>query len=109
MEEQVRALEIVNVMEIVVRPLVDQVLREEQMCTCQRCRLDVMAIALNSLPPQYVVSEEGKAYETCKLQGMLQNRVAVYQAILQAVQMVKQRPHHNRDRGFEESELQGGT
>ncbi len=88
--------EIINVTEVAVEALVDKVLKDEQACTCRRCKMDVMAIALNALPPQYVVSEEGRICGICKLQGLLPNKVEVYRAVLEAVQMVKQRPHHER-------------
>lgn len=98
MEEHVPGPEIINVTELAVEALVDKVMREEQVCTCRRCTMDVTAIALNALPPQYVVSEEGRICGICKLQGSLPNKVAVYRAVLEAVQMVKQRPHHERGR-----------
>lgn len=85
-----------NVTECVVECMLDEVLHEEKMCTCRQCRLDVMALALNHLPPKYVVSEQGKAFEIYRLQGLAQSRVTVYQEILRAAQIVKQRPHHKR-------------
>lgn len=85
-----------NVLESVVECMLDEVLHEEKMCTCNQCRQDVKALALNHLPPKYVVSEQGKAFDTYRLQGLAQNRVNVYEEILRAAQLVKQRPHHDR-------------
>lgn len=89
-------VEVFNVTESVVESVLDEVLREEKICTCRQCRLDVKALALNHLPPKYVVSEQGKAFEIYRLQGLAQSRVTVYQEILRAAQVVKQRPHHTR-------------
>ena len=94
--------ELINVMEYVVSAMVEDVLKEEQMCACAQCRLDVMAIALNNLPPKYVVTAQGKAYETYKLQGLPQSRIAVYQAVLHAAHLVKERPRHGEERKFRE-------
>ncbi|KAF0197509.1 MAG: competence protein ComFB [Bacillota bacterium] len=33
-----------------------------KICTCERCRYDIMAIALNNLPPRYVVTERGAIF-----------------------------------------------
>lgn len=97
--ERAPAIDVINVTEGVVEAMVDEVLREEQMCACRQCRLDVMAIALNSLPPKYVATEQGNAYETYRLQGVTQSRITVYQTILRAAQTVKQRPHHGERGG----------
>lgn len=94
--------EIFNVTKSVVEIVLDEVLREEKLCSgdeiccCERCRMDVIALALNHLPPKYVVSQEGKAFELYRLQGLAQSRITVYEEILRAVHTVKARPHHNR-------------
>lgn len=98
--ENATQLKMVNVTQTVVESMVDEVIREEEMCTCPRCRLDVMAIALNALPPQYAVSEEGKTYQRFRLQDVPQSRIIVYQAILKAAQTVKQRPRHGDHRSL---------
>lgn len=94
--EHISEPKLFNVTECVVESMLDEVLREEKMCTCNQCRLDVEALALNNLSPKYVVSEQGKAFEIYRLQGLAQSRVIVYQEIFRAAQVVKQRPHHQR-------------
>ena len=83
-----------NIYEDVVFLLVDEVIASEGGCTCERCRSDVMAIALNSLKPVYVVSESGKAYMSNRTQ-LNQAKVDAYRAVLRAVNMVKQNPCHD--------------
>ncbi len=87
-------LELVNVMEQAVTNMTDSVIEEEKLCGCERCRLDIIALALNSLPPKYVVSQQGRAFETFRLEGVAQGRVAVYQAVLEAAHMVRDNPRH---------------
>jgi len=43
-----------NVVEIIVNQELDEILREEAGCTCDECRANALALALNSLPPRYV-------------------------------------------------------
>ena len=93
---------LINVMEFIVSAIADEVMAEEKMCNCAQCQLDVMALALNALPAKYVVTAEGKAYETYRIQGQIQSRIAVYQAVLQAAHMVKARPRHDKGRRFQD-------
>ena len=52
-----------NYMEDVVEAFLDDILDEtEGVCRCPKCRLDILAIALNKLPPRYVVTEKGMVY-----------------------------------------------
>lgn len=50
-------VQIKNYMEDVVFGQMKEVLADINMCTCEKCLLDVAAIALNDLPPKYVVTE----------------------------------------------------
>ena len=84
---------LVNITEQAVDLLIDQVMQAEHSCMCQKCRLDVMALALNTLPPKYVATEHGSTYETFRM-SMMQNRVDIYQAIFEAIQHVKAHPRH---------------
>lgn len=94
-EEYKPVPKLVNVTEFVVNGLVNDFMTKEKMCMCDQCRLDVIALTLNNMPPKYVVTGAGKAMEAFRLQGQLQNRMEIYQAMLQAAQLVKERPRHN--------------
>ncbi|MDR1702935.1 MAG: late competence development ComFB family protein [Sporomusaceae bacterium] len=84
-----------NCMEDLVWQYMEQILHcYEGLCNCDRCRYDIFAIALNSLPARYVVSDLGETYT--KIQ-MLDNefRVSVMTAISLAVDIVKSHPRHD--------------
>jgi len=52
----------VNLAEILVeRVLEEQLKKRTDVCTCERCKADIMAFALNHLPPRYVVTNKGEA------------------------------------------------
>lgn len=85
-------------MELLVRgALADSLSKADGVCRCDRCRLDMMAHALNNLPPRYIVSTRGntRAYLD-SLQG--QNQVDVLLAVNNAIQAIGQRPRHEQDR-----------
>jgi competence protein ComFB len=51
-----------NFMEEVVFLVMKDIVKDINVCTCEKCSLDIAAIALNDLPPKYIVSEKGELY-----------------------------------------------
>jgi competence protein ComFB len=85
---------LVNKMESVVKQMAEKMLFESGMCSCQRCLLDVLALALNSLPPKYVVTNIGNAVTNVDLDSS-QWKANVTMAICNAINVVKSRPRHS--------------
>lgn len=64
-------------------------------CECERCKKDVMAIALNALPPAYkTVPHQSVDEAVSALRGQYEIKVAA--ALIKAIQAVKQNPRHDR-------------
>ena len=86
--------ELRNYMEVCISDTLDDVMKRTEICRCENCRFDIMAIALNSLPPKYVVTHKGQIYT--KL-SMLHQQVDadVIREIIKAVQIVKKNPRHD--------------
>lgn len=82
-----------NHMEDVVSRLTDKYMAEADMCRCEKCRLDVMALALNALPTAYIVTTTGEMFAAID-STYLQNQVNAEMAVLKALDMVKQNPKH---------------
>lgn len=82
-----------NLMEKAVLNSVDEFLGKQDICICEQCRLDVAAIALNNLPPRYVVTSEGASYARADLLEV-QKYVDVVGAITKAIKLVKEHPRH---------------
>ncbi|GAB6157453.1 hypothetical protein JCM39194_06530 [Desulfotomaculum varum] len=87
-----------NYIELAVEQMLDDVLKKyaeknPDTCTCPRCRLDVMAIALNNLPTRYVVTDEGGIYTKVAME-QVGGRAEITAAILNAIQIVKNNPRH---------------
>lgn len=58
-EPEVRpAYQIVNVMESIVRDKVQDFMKEFNMCLCERCVTDTIALCLSSLPAKYIVVDQ---------------------------------------------------
>ncbi len=51
-----------NIMELLVEQQFDLMSPTLHCCTCIICRNDIIAYALNQLPPHYVVTEQGELY-----------------------------------------------
>ena len=87
-------MELKNVLEDVVASYVDEVLEQDQdFCGCHSCRLDVIALSLNSLKPKYVVSPKGYVYAKLdELRAQFQADIVV--ATTKAIKVVKKNPRH---------------
>lgn len=86
---------LVNKMESAVGQEVDRMLiKNEDICSCSQCKLDVMALALNSLPPKYVVTRMGNAVTNVNLVSF-QWKADVTMAVCQAAEMVRKHPRHS--------------
>ncbi len=88
---------LLNVMEILVDETIDEILRaNKDICACDRCRLDLSAVALNKLPTIYVVTTEG---EVIKRTNSLkqQFKVDIIRALTEALGVVRKNPHHIKE------------
>ncbi len=85
--------QIKNYMEEIVFNQMKDVLEDITMCTCEKCLLDIAAIALNDLPPKYIVTDKGELYSKINTLGQ-QFEVDIVSAITKAAVLVKRRPRH---------------
>lgn len=81
---------LVNAMESVVLGKLDYVLSKCECCKCDRCKKDIVAKALNKLPPKYMVLTEGQLTPDVDHQMNAQ----VISAMIQAVLAVRAKPRH---------------
>lgn len=87
-------MEIHNYMEDVVMSVVENTLsKAEDICNCQKCKLDIAALALNKLPPKYIVTQKGRVY-TKLAELQLQAMADVTREVTKAIEIVKKNPHH---------------
>jgi len=83
-----------NYMEEIVFNLINEVLEDINVCKCGKCTMDIAAIALNDLPPKYIVTEKGELYS--KINALRQQfEVDVIAAITKAAVLVKRKPRHD--------------
>jgi competence protein ComFB len=83
-----------NIMEDLVEGKLSDLMRSANMCCCERCRADVKALALNKLPPRYVVSVGGDVYSHFQALNV-QNQINITAAIAAAIRIVRLSPHHD--------------
>lgn len=85
--------QIKNLMEELVINSLEDVLKDINMCKCETCVTDITAIALNSLPPKYIVTEMGELYSKSNVLRQ-QFEVDIISAITKAAVIVKRNPRH---------------
>ena len=54
--------ELKNYMEILVEQMFNLTTQDMDICKCDRCRLDIMAIVLNNIKPKYIVGDDTYLY-----------------------------------------------
>ena len=82
-----------NYTEEAVALYMDRWFKEADVCHCDICRLDVMAIMLNNLKPKYVVTDKGALY--AQLDDFdPQHKIDFMTVMSQAAKIVKAGPRH---------------
>ena len=84
-----------NFMEVLVDEALEDLFKVTslQFCRCERCYLDAKSIALNRLPPKYIVTRTGEIYAKLDI-FRNQFRVDVLKAAIEAIEIVKKNPSH---------------
>lgn len=91
-------MQIKNFMEDLVWRQLDSVIQRHKLhCGCERCRYDIAALALNFLPPRYVVTHLGETYTRVKSLEQ-QFNIDIITAISNAIKIVNASPHHNSEK-----------
>ena len=82
-------------MEKVVDDRLEEMLRSENCCKCERCLEDMKAIALNKLPAKYVSTHNGELFT--KLDSTLRQKVVdINVAVSNAIACVSKNPTHDK-------------
>ena len=82
-----------NSMEELASSILKEAIKDIDVCKCEKCMKDILALTLNALPPKYVVTEKGELYSKVNLLRQ-QFDVVVITAITKASEIVKQHPRH---------------
>jgi competence protein ComFB len=83
-----------NYMENVVAQKTQEIMKLLNICKCEKCNLDIMAIALNNLPAKYIVTDKGELFS--KINELEQQfEVDVETEIIKAAIFVGRHPKHD--------------
>lgn len=86
-----------NYMEEVVDSTMQEILEHrDDVCKCDRCMMDIKALALNHLPAKYVVTDMGYVYTKIQeLESQFKTDIAV--AVTNALKIVRKNPRHGEE------------
>jgi competence protein ComFB len=90
--ENLENLQEEEVLTVLRRLAEEESTRRPDLCTCDRCLVDMAAVALNSLPPRYVADRFNKFPETAD--ELARRGELVDRAVRMAINAVSRRPHH---------------
>lgn len=83
-----------NISEVLVLEKVGLVMEKMNVCRCESCVNDVIALALNTLPTKYVTTDKGKQYSQLEIYKK-QYETDVLAALTKACVRIKASPRHN--------------
>ncbi len=88
-------MELKNYKEYAVDHVLPNLLRAfPNICKCDKCLMDIKAIALNNLEPQYIVTDKGGLYAQVK-EMSLQYEANIMKAVLDGISVVSDKPMHD--------------
>ena len=83
-----------NYMEDITRRNIDEQFEtREDICKCDRCKMDILAYSLNNLPARYVVTDRGHIFTNLKEMEM-HFMADVTREVFKAVEFVKAHKRH---------------
>jgi competence protein ComFB len=82
-------------MEEAVDTTIEEILaHRDDVCKCDRCKMDIKALALNHLPPKYVVTDKGYVYT--KVNELVnQFKADITVAVTNALKIIRDNPRHD--------------
>lgn len=87
-------MELKNYMEILMWYKIDELIDDTpDICRCEKCRFDVAALAMNFLPPRYIVTDKGRIFTNVKTLEQ-QFTIDIITALTHAITIVKSHPQH---------------
>jgi competence protein ComFB len=92
MSSELEPLALVNCNERRVWAAVSEYIRNNHACRCRDCQLDMVALALNSIPARYIVSEEHMRFYGESTE--IPDEAEITAAVRAAGERVGARPHH---------------
>lgn len=87
-------MRILNVMEQITMNLFQEFeLHYKLKCNCDLCRTDILALALNNIPPKYVSSEKGEVLMRA-IHSDVQSKQDIIRELTSAAMKVESNPRH---------------
>jgi competence protein ComFB len=86
----------VNIIEMLVIEIMEDIIKMPgiEICKCQKCLSDVVAMSLNKLPAKYVTTHEGIRLTKDMLRNS-QYKVDVFKVVLDSIKKVSENPKHS--------------
>lgn len=85
----------INVAESVVKEKVLEYMKRFNMCTCDRCVMDTIALALTYLPAKYIVAHKSTTFSMTNFYST-KYHIQIISQLTKACMVVSQHPHHHR-------------
>ena len=86
--------EVTNYMENWVRDCMEELLKKDNGCRCEKCKRDIFALSLNNLKPYYVATEKGRVMaKLANSENQFETDTIIQ--VTKAINKVRENPSHN--------------
>lgn len=85
--------QIINCKELMVKECVENLLKDSKGCKCEKCKRDIIALALNNLKPCYVTTKLGEVMTKIKSTEQ-QEETNIIVEVTKAIKIVQKNPQH---------------
>lgn len=82
-----------NITEILANQKLEVLLKDNDCCKCDKCKEDMLAYALNKLPPSYVSTDEGELFSKAKALSVDYDFDILKELVI-AMNLVRGNPRH---------------
>ncbi|MCM1245035.1 MAG: late competence development ComFB family protein [Roseburia sp.] len=84
-----------NIMEDLIRSEIDANIDSLGICSCLKCRRDLLTLTLNNVKPQYVTTEKGSAIITAGRLASMDDRIHLLADIARYAKIIGASPRHD--------------
>ena len=82
-----------NFMEDCVEDFLQKIIANMDICKCKKCQMDILAYALNQLPPKYIATNKGHVFARIDALN-IQAEADIFAAISNGIKLVSENPQH---------------
>lgn len=83
-----------NIMEDIIESEINNNIDTLKMCSCPKCRKDLLTLTLNNVKPQYISTEKGQSFVTATRRASAEDSISLLADITRYALLIGKNPRH---------------